>query len=236
MITRLQLLSGQLYPYMHALLRRQFPLALWMGSPDQRAIALTFDDGPHPHDTPQVLAVLAKHHVRATFFWLGNRIEELPTLAREVAAADHQLAIHGYAHHAFPLIPIRLLAEHLTRTRRLLAEASGREPAAIRAVRPPFGLFTPATLAHLTRWGYRPVMWSIVPLHWLQSAQQTIDHVVEQTTAGAVIVLHEGQRRGPAVAELTDAMITRLVAAQFQFVTIDQMWQARAQPDESYGE
>src|SRR6266496_4703369 len=138
MIARLQRRRWSLLPHLHSILQRQFPQALWVGPADRLDIALTFDDGPDPRDTPQLLDVLARHRVVATFFWLGERIQALPALARAAAAAGHQIAIHGYAHQAFPLLPATALRNQLDRTRQLIAEASGQNPATIHDVRPPF--------------------------------------------------------------------------------------------------
>ena len=76
------------------LLRRQFPDALWTGRPATPQVALTFDDGPDSHDTPQLLEVLARQRITATFFHLGERIERWPEGVRSVARAGHQIAIH----------------------------------------------------------------------------------------------------------------------------------------------
>jgi peptidoglycan/xylan/chitin deacetylase (PgdA/CDA1 family) len=214
-------------PWIHPILQRQFPQALWAGPNQEATIALTFDDGPDVRDTPALLNVLARHNVQATFFWLGERVQALPALVRAASAAGHQIAIHGYVHQAFPLLPATVLQDQLDRTRALIADATGQNPATIRDVRPPYGAFTPHTLTLLARWQYRPVMWTVVPGHWLQPAAETVRQVVRETRAGAILVLHEGQRRGPAIAALTDTIITRLRAAAWRYVTVETLWQAR---------
>jgi peptidoglycan/xylan/chitin deacetylase (PgdA/CDA1 family) len=165
----------------------------------------------------------------ATFFWLGERVQAMPELACAAYAAGHQIAIHGYLHQAFPLLSAQTLRQALDRTRDLIADATGQNPALICDVRPPYGLFTPHTLALLSQWQYRPVMWTVVPGHWLQPAAETVRQALTQTRAGTILVLHEGQRRGPPIATLTDTLLTHLRTADWQFVTIDQLWQARYQ-------
>jgi peptidoglycan/xylan/chitin deacetylase (PgdA/CDA1 family) len=223
----LQRHTWRVVPHIHPILQRRFPEALWAGSGERPEIALTFDDGPDRYDTPALLEVLARHGVPATFFWLGERVQALPTLAHVAAAAGHQLAIHGYRHHAFPLLPAPVLLEQLNRTRQLVGAATGQDVAAIRDVRPPYGVFTPHMLTLLARWQYRVVMWTVVPGHWLQPAPETLRQVVTQTRAGAIVVLHEGQRRGPPVAALADSILTELRGAAWQFVTVDTLWRAR---------
>src|SRR5688572_3212593 len=116
----LQRWSWRLVPHIHPILERRFPEAFWAGSGERPEIALTFDDGPDPYDTPALLEVLARHGTLATFFWLGERVQALPTLAYRVAAAGHQIAIHGYRHQAFPLLAANVLLGQLNRTRQLI--------------------------------------------------------------------------------------------------------------------
>jgi peptidoglycan/xylan/chitin deacetylase (PgdA/CDA1 family) len=223
----LQRWSWRVVPHIHPILQRRFPQALWAGPGNRPDIALTFDDGPDLHDTPALLDVLARHDIAATFFWLGERVQALPALVRAASAAGHQIAIHGYHHQAFPLLPAHVLLDELNRTRQLIADVTGQDVMAIRDVRPPYGVFTPRILNLLSQWQYRPVMWTVVPGHWLQSAAQTLQQVLAQTRAGTILVLHEGQRRGPLVAALADAILTRLRAAEWRYVTIDTLWQMR---------
>jgi len=225
MFRNMQRLWGNQFPHIHPILQRQFPQALWMGNHEHWEIALTFDDGPRRYDTPQLLQVLDRHRVKATFFFIGERIQVMPNLVRKVAAAGHQVAIHGYRHRPFPMELTGELGQQLDRTRRLIAEACECNLFDVRDVRPPFGAFTPDTLKLLLRWRYRPVMWSIVPLHWVQSATRTVDQVMQQTRCGSIIVLHEGQPHSPPVAEIADQLVKMLLAAGFKFVTINEMWE-----------
>jgi peptidoglycan/xylan/chitin deacetylase (PgdA/CDA1 family) len=206
-----------------AMLRQRFPAALWEGRTAERVVALTYDDGPDERDTLPVLDVLARHGVTATFFQIGERAERLPDLTRAVADAGHQVAIHGYRHRAFPLELSAALRAQLAHTRRLLGEVTGRGEEAIRDVRPPFGVYTPAVLSALCAWGYRPVMWSVVPFHWLQPPAPSIAQATRGARPGSLLVLHESLA-GPPVAELSDAIIPRLKAAGFRFISVDAMW------------
>jgi peptidoglycan/xylan/chitin deacetylase (PgdA/CDA1 family) len=123
------------------------------------------------------------------------------------------------------LIPPQILQAQLDNFRQLAAHIYHLPPEQLRAVRPPYGLFTPAILRRLHRWGYRPVMWSLVPHHRMQSVTATLAEVSHQVGPGAILVLHEGWA-GPPVATLAGLIITQLQEAGFKFVTIDQMWQA----------
>jgi peptidoglycan/xylan/chitin deacetylase (PgdA/CDA1 family) len=215
------------------IVQRLFPEVLWEGPRDGRQVALTFDDGPHPVDTPAVLEVLGRREVTASFFHIGEVAERHRDLVWAVAAAGHQIALHGYVHRAFPLIAPRVLHAQLGRGQQLLASFSGRDPRSIRYVRPPFGAYLPGTLDALRSWGYRVVMGSVVPVHWFQPAAKTIRETTRAVRPGAVLVLHESLG-GPPVASLTDAIIGELLAAGVAFVTVDEMWSLRERTGGAY--
>ncbi len=219
-------LAGPVAPLVFRLLSRLFPQALWQGAATRPEIALTFDDGPHREDTPQLLKVLDRHQVKASFFFVGNRIAGAQDLVRQVLRAGHQIALHGYRHRPFPFETSHILRAHLYLTQKILAETCGCSLHRFRDVRPPYGLFTPATLARLAEWGYRPVMWTVVPPHWLQPTPVSLREVTGQVSNGCLLVLHEGLP-GLPVASLADEILHRLKAAGFSFVTVDQMWRSR---------
>ncbi len=208
------------------LLDRHFPEILWMGDPSRLQIALSYDDGPHPDDTPALLEVLQRHRVVATFSWLGERVKAHPELVQAAAAGGHQLMVHGYRHRSFLLENQVALHGMLDETRDLLAKYSGRDPATITSVRPPFGHFSASLIEAFRTWGYQPVLGSIMPVHWMQPAALSIRQVVAQTDAGALIVLHEALA-GPSVATLTDAILSALTLRGLEFVTIDTLRQNR---------
>jgi peptidoglycan/xylan/chitin deacetylase (PgdA/CDA1 family) len=209
------------------LLNQRFPDILWMGNPAARQIALTFDDGPDPRDTPALLEVLARHEIVATFSWLGERVEAHPDLVAAAAAAGHQLMIHGYRHRSFLLEQRDALRGMLDHTRELIARHSGIDPQTITNVRPPFGHISGPILSSMRTWGYQPVLCSIMPVHWVGPASLTVRHVVTQTEPGSLIVLHEALG-GPPVAEFTDTIIANLKERAFEFISIDALRAGRA--------
>ena len=229
MITGMNLSINTSMKYLHEGLRQNFPAALWGGNPARREIALTFDDGPDAQATPVLLALLEQYQVKATFFHIGKRAAAAPHLVRQVVDAGHQVGLHGYEHHSFWLKDEATIRHELTEAQRLLADASGRDPAIFNAVRPPFGHFTPATLTTLIEAGYLPVMWTLVPFHWLQGAAATVRQVLDGVDNGTILVLHEGLS-GPPVTELAMAILPHLIADGYRFVTIHEM-RANVQQD-----
>lgn len=219
-----------LYPLIHKVLKPTFPACLWTGNPNAATVALTFDDGPHPHHTPQLLDVLDYYQVPASFFWLGVCVERSPALAQAIWERGHWIGLHGYDHQSFPRLTPAELQQSLLKTQSAIATACQLDLAYvqehIRDVRPPNGLFTPQTLRLLRQWQYRPVMWSVVPEDWVRPGVETVlQRVLHQTCNGSVIVLHDGFCGGEDVAETADRLIPRLLEQGYQFVTIDHFWQ-----------
>ena len=210
-------------PFLYTWLQKQHPHALYYGDGSRREIALTFDDGPHPRDTPRVLEVLAKHNVYTTFFLIGQNAERYPHLVREIHQNGHQLALHCYRHLPFPLENPSILRKGLDRTRRVIADICGLSPAAICHVRPPYGFFTARTLSMLNEWGYRLVIWNSIPLHWVQPVHWTIKQILDDAFPGSVVVLHDGKGHGTKAAQILDVILPKLKALHFDFIKIEDM-------------
>src|SRR3954469_16502173 len=132
------------------------PLCRALGVPrrlSRASVTLTFDDGPHPEGTPAVLEALGSR--KAIFFMVGEQVERFPSLAAKVAAAGHEVALHGYRHRNQMRVTPRWLADDLERGAAAIEDATGHRPA---LYRPPYGIFTPAGL-RLSR-GYDRLLWS----------------------------------------------------------------------------
>jgi peptidoglycan/xylan/chitin deacetylase (PgdA/CDA1 family) len=215
-----------LYPILYQILKPSFPRCLWTGPTNSRAIALTFDDGPHPQYTGELLQVLDHYGITASFFWLGACVDRTPTVAKEVYKRGHWIGLHGYYHHSFAFLTPDALKESLEKTQEAITKACQIQPENVRDVRPPNGLFTPQTLSLLNQWNYRPVMWSVVPEDWERPGISVVlQRVLRQVQNGSLIVLHDGYCGGQDVAETTALLIPQLLQQGYHFVTIEQLWQ-----------
>jgi peptidoglycan/xylan/chitin deacetylase (PgdA/CDA1 family) len=214
-----------LYPVIYQILKPLFPQCLWRGDSAVKNIAISFDDGPHPEYTPQLLAVLDRYQIPATFFWLGSCVNRFPQVAKSVCEGHHWIGLHGYNHHNFPLLSATQLQDSLQKTQAAIFNACHLLPTQVRDVRPPNGTFTPKTLALLSQWNYRPVMWTVVPEDWvLPGVDIVVERVLKQVKNGSIIVLHDGYFGGQDVAETINILIPRLLAQGYNFVTIDKLY------------
>lgn len=219
-----QIQFAPVYPILYRILKPTFSNCLWSGSEKTPTIALTFDDGPHPEHTLQLLNVLDRHQVKASFFCLGILVDRYPQIAAEITNRGHWIGLHGYRHISFPLLKTEELYQSLTETQTKIATACGIPHARIRDVRPPNGLFTPRILKQLKEWNYRPVMWSVVPEDWVSPGVSiVVERVLHQVKNGALIVLHDGYHGGKDVALTIDVLIPALKQKGYQFVTISQL-------------
>jgi peptidoglycan/xylan/chitin deacetylase (PgdA/CDA1 family) len=157
---------------------------------DGDGVLLTFDDGPHPEGTPAVLEALARAHATAVFFMVGEQVERHPDLARAVADAGHEIALHGYRHLNQMRVTPGWLRDDLARGAEAIAEATGRRPA---LYRPPYGIFTPAGLVLARRAGHRPLLWSKWGRDWRArtSARKIAALATRDLRPGDVILLHD---------------------------------------------
>ena len=157
---------------------------------DGPGIALTFDDGPHPQGTPAVLAELARHGVPATFFLVGEQVERDPSLAAEIVAAGHEVAIHGYRHTLLLRRWPAALERDLDRALVVIEAATGVSPM---VYRPPYGVFSAGGLASCRRRGWAPTLWSRWGRDW--GAHERPAAIARRAAAGAVagdiVLLHD---------------------------------------------
>jgi peptidoglycan/xylan/chitin deacetylase (PgdA/CDA1 family) len=162
---------------------------VWRGGGGRRAVALTFDDGPHPHWTPLVLDLLARHGARATFFCVGERAVAHAALVRRTAAAGHELGNHTWTHcRLIAAAPARIDAE-LRRTHRALTALASAPPVLLR---PPWGEIDAPGLLAAAELGYRVALWSSRVRGRSPAADAT--ETLHDISPGSVVLAHDGGR------------------------------------------
>jgi peptidoglycan/xylan/chitin deacetylase (PgdA/CDA1 family) len=156
-------------------------------APLRDAVALTFDDGPHPAATPRVLEVLREHRATATFFVVGEQVRRAGALLDEIRAAGHGLALHGDRHRVLLRVGPRALRDDLDRAWATVGSA------ALPVHRPPLGLYSLPALREVRRRGLRPLLWSRWGHDWRARATPgaIARELLEGVAAGDVLLLHD---------------------------------------------
>ncbi|MGI5175988.1 polysaccharide deacetylase family protein [Dactylosporangium sp. CA-152071] len=174
-------------------------------------VALTFDDGPDRRSTPQFLRVLAEHDVRATFFLLASMLQHDPDLGREIVAAGHEVAVHGWAHRCLLWRTPGATADDITAARDLIAATTG---VSARYYRPPYGVLTASALRTCRRIGLRPVLWTSWGRDWRARATPTsiVDTVAGRLAGGGTVLLHDSDcTSAPGSWQRTLAALPRII-------------------------
>lgn len=179
-------------------------------------IALTIDDGPDPTWTPQVLALLARYQITATFCMIGRHAAAHPDLVTAVAGAGHHVANHTLTHplHLPRLSPTQIATE-VSRATDILTRAAGRRPTMFRA---PGGNWSPTVLAACAAAGMRPLDWSVDPRDWSMPGVPHIASVIlTHTHPGAIILDHDGGGNRQQTLDALSIALPRLLDAGYRF-------------------
>jgi len=192
---------------------------------DSAEVALTYDDGPNPAATPQLLELLARHNVRATFFLIGRHVRQEPALAREIAAAGHAIGNHTMTHPWLSWQSAARVRAEIADTNALLEDTLGQR---IRLFRPPHGARRPVVLRAAAELGLHTVNWNIITHDWRPQPSAAIVEKIrngivrnEVHGRGSNVLLHDGgmdQPRMPSV-QATEVVIQDAFAAKRRFVT-----------------
>ncbi len=209
---------------------RFFRPAWHRGSTKGRRVALTFDDGPCPPFSTQILDVLKEQRVPATFFLCGKNVERFPEIARRMAEEGHTLGNHAYSHPFLYLRSRRAMREEIARTQQVIEKATGVRP---RFFRPPYGGRWFGLMGVLKEQGLTMVMWSATGYDWMRGAEGIQRAIREEIRPGAVILLHDGRNVLPAeqinrsaTVEALPQLIAQARAAGFEFVPLHDLFDA----------
>jgi peptidoglycan/xylan/chitin deacetylase (PgdA/CDA1 family) len=158
---------------------------------DLTAVALTFDDGPHPKITPWILDQLDRVDARATFFVVAKQVEMYPDLAREIVARGHEIASHTYNHENLAELSREEIERELIVSRALIFETTGELSPLFR---PPGGQYD-ATVASVAReWGFSPVFWTAnICDFYYNPEDRVVEGLCQDITPGGIVLLHNGE-------------------------------------------
>lgn len=182
-----------------------------------KVIALTIDDGPSPVYTPQVLRLLAKYKVTATFSMIGIEVASYPGVARDVVQAGHLISNHTWRHLDLQLLSASAAIEEMDRATTAIHAATGITPHMFRA---PYGAWSSTVIRHCDQAGMMPLDWSVDPRDWARPGVRSIvTNIMRHTQSGSIILEHDGGGdRSETVAALK-IVIPRLLDEGYRFTT-----------------
>ncbi len=186
--------------------------------PKTKYIALTFDDGPHPEYTEQMLNILKKENVKATFFLVGQMVELYPNLTQLIIDEGHQVGNHTYSHPNLKQINEAQLAHELNYTKELIISFTGYKTDLIR---PPGGNYNENILNFCQNNGYHIVLWTIFPRDHESPKQSTLcKRILKQAHNDGIILLHSGVK---TTVDALPEIIKQLRANGYRFLTVDKL-------------
>jgi peptidoglycan-N-acetylglucosamine deacetylase len=182
-----------------------------------KVVALTIDDGPSPVYTPQILRILDRYGITASFSMIGLNAAAYPGVAREVAAAGHMIVNHTWNHYNLGFMSAGGVQDEISRATDAIHAAAGERPRMFRA---PYGVWPPAVFSCCAQAGLTPLAWSVDPRDWSRPGVRSIvGTIVSDTRTGSIILEHDGGgNRSQTVAALK-IWLPRLLDAGYRFTT-----------------
>lgn len=217
--------SLTILPQTHAKINRP-GLIYWRGDAVGREAALTFDDGPNEPYTSEILGILKRYNVQATFFLVGKNVETYPDAARAIVLAGHSIGNHSYSHPDLVWDTDAAVRRQILKTDAIIRRVTGQTT---RLFRPPFGSEDFLTLHQARKLGYIMVEWSVSARDWKRpGAARIVSNVMRHIHPGDIVLLHDGDKgrhggdRSQTVAALP-LLITQLRQQGYKLVTIPEL-------------
>ena len=190
-------------------------------SNDDMRIALTFDDGPHPVRTPEILDILEEYNVKATFFVIGKNIENYPEVFVRTASLGHEIGNHTFTHRSLREVSDDGFADELTQFENAISKYYDQD---VTSIRPPGGLYNDNFEAFAKENGLDIVLWSVDTHDWAhKSVEDIVDNVLSNTDSGDIILMHDYISGKSPTPEALKIIIPKLLERGFEFVTISEL-------------
>ena len=200
------------------------PVSLSRAQVNRPLIALTYDDGPHPTNTPRLLDILKQRGVKATFYVVGTNARRYPGILRRMINEGHEIGNHTITHGNLKKMTNAQVRQELRGCEQAILSATGFKP---RTMRPPYGAITPAQKSWIRQeFGYTTTLWSVDPRDWQRPGVGVVtSRLVNGAKPGAVLLAHDIHK--PTI-DATPGTISQLQARGFQFVTVSALLAAQS--------
>ena len=198
---------------------------IYQGSQSDKVVALTFDDGPNPPYTLQLLDILAKYDVKATFFLIGQNAGNYPEVAKAIVQRGHQIGSHTYTHSDLLKLDEAQIVAEMAKSAEVIENATGTRP---KLLRPPHGFRDPMVLQLAKEQKLAIIQWSVMAEDWKKPGIEIITaRILNKVRNGSIVLLHDGDgiiggdRSQTAAA--TEIIIRSLRQQGFRFVTVEEL-------------
>lgn len=204
-------------------------LTIYQGKlkPNNKVIALTFDDGPGPKNTAQVLEILKKNNIKATFFMVGSMVKNFPQIAKQVADDGHVIGNHTW-HHWYRRMDVATAASEINRTADIIYQTTGVKTTLFR---PPGGFLHNGLVDYAKSQKYAVMMWSDESADSQRrgKAINLTKNVLKAVKPGAIVLMHDGGGNRSRTVQALPEIIDHLKKQGYRFVTIPELLELQAQ-------
>ncbi len=182
-------------------------------------IAMTYDDGPHPQNTPRLLDMLRERNIKATFYVIGRSVNMYPHIVRRIVAEGHEIGNHTWTHRKLTALSDASVRWEMDKTRDAIIAACGVKP---RTMRPPYGALRQSQRAWIYKdYGYPTILWNVDPEDWKRPGLSVVtSRIVNNTRNGSIVLAHDLHK--PTV-DAMPATLDGLLRKGFKFVTVSQL-------------
>ncbi|MBS4172621.1 polysaccharide deacetylase family protein [Bacillus sp. FJAT-49736] len=197
--------------------------AVWNARTQKKLVALTFDDGPHPEYTPDILKLLKKYHAKSTFFVIGELVKQYPEIVQEEVKNGHEIANHTFSHHFRSNLSKKHLKKELKKTEEIIREITGVSTAFFRPIG---GYYNQKIVQTARNSGYRVIIWT-----WNQDskdwkepgAEKIAENILSDTMPGDIILMHDGGGDRSQTVKALEIILPQLKKAGYEMVTVSEL-------------
>ncbi|MBQ8401437.1 MAG: polysaccharide deacetylase family protein [Clostridia bacterium] len=187
----------------------------------EKKIALTFDDGPHPVYTREILDILSEYGIRATFFCIGVNAEQYPSLVQEEIAAGHEIGNHTYGHRNLRSVSGEGVREEILGMEEVLWEVTESRP---HLFRPPGGQYCDEVCRAAAELEYTVILWSVDTRDWAHTpVPEIVENVMTNTEEGDIILFHDFVSGESPTPEALRRILPELIEQGYEFVTVSEL-------------
>ena len=184
-------------------------------------IALTFDDGPHPRYTPEILDILKKYDVKATFFLIGENIALYPKLVERILREGHEIGNHTFTHRSIGEYTEHQLGSEMEHCEAVIYEVIEYQP---KLFRPPGGRLDQKVKRLAEAFGYKVILWNIDTRDWAHESPEAImKNVIENIEAGSIILMHDFIATNSPTPRALELFLPRLLEEGYHFAVVSEL-------------